>query len=423
MTRKIERRGNGKKSVRRGPHPVPLLPGTRISVVLALLLSSAICARVEAQNTTVLLGGSGQAQIQNGSGNSASLKPNQAQAAVNSIGGGITLPGKPGGTSGRTAKFTQRLNRSSGVSSQGSASSLCFQPGVGWMRQSLSPDTATRAFQTVSSSMVDRTAKAQKLAPAADSMDCGGSSLAPDNSLASLLEGSNTGSALAGKSMAASINAPPSQSGSSASSSAPSGQNSQGALPSAILTPGGSGSSYSYSGKPPSTSVSISPSISHTGELLFSIASPQQISINSEAAIQNTTVEVPIYSFTPGTGPAASASLSGETSSHVNWSTLQSEMNKVIGREPEELKSQEKKASVGTTIATEDVHEYRQLRTLCRRLEAAQQAGDVSNTLTMEIVGGRKATELARLREDCGQFLVMGKGAAIKKMQKHKGLK
>jgi hypothetical protein len=109
--------------------------------------------------------------------------------------------------------------------------------------------------------------------------------------------------------------------------------------------------------------------------------------------------------------------------SHVNWSTLQSERNRVIGHESEELRSQEKSTTVETPILARDLHEYRQLRNLCFKVMEAQQAGQVSDILTMELSGSPKATELARLNQDCGQFLVMGRGAVIKKMQKHKGLK
>jgi hypothetical protein len=53
----------------------------------------------------------------------------------------------------------------------------------------------------------------------------------------------------------------------------------------------------------------------------------------------------------------------------------------------------------------------------------AQEAGALPDNLTLELSSSPKATELARLGADCGKLLAMDRGAVIKKMQKHKGMK
>jgi hypothetical protein len=54
---------------------------------------------------------------------------------------------------------------------------------------------------------------------------------------------------------------------------------------------------------------------------------------------------------------------------------------------------------------------------------AAKETEDVSGLLDMNISRGPKAAELVRLREDCGEFLAMGRNTAITKMQRHRRLK
>ena len=180
--------------------------------------------------------------------------------------------------------------------------------------------------------------------------------------------------------------------------------------------------SFSFFDQLAPAELSIMPSISQTGDIVFSLASPIVDSGVAGASSQNPSVGVSVYSFSPGRG-ANSASSSGEKSRQVKWSTIENERNRTIGRESDELKSQEKKMSVEKPITAEDLHAYRQLRDLCLQVVESQEAGNISDSLMAAMSGGQKANELARMREDCGQFLVMGKESVIRKMQRHRGLK
>jgi hypothetical protein len=181
--------------------------------------------------------------------------------------------------------------------------------------------------------------------------------------------------------------------------------------------------STSYSRGLEGTLLSITPSVSAKGDIIFAIASPKQDVDQAAGETQSTSVEVPIYSFSPGRNASASSSASVGRAVHVSHSALQGETNRLIGFESEELKSQDKSASTETPILGTDLHGYRQLRNLCRKVIEAQEAGAMPDNLTLELSSSPKATELARLHEDCGKFLAMGRGAAIKKMQRHKGMK
>jgi hypothetical protein len=214
-----------------------------------------------------------------------------------------------------------------------------------------------------------------------------------------------------------------SQSGSFGPSSVSSSNNAQAAPASIVPLQGSIESSYTYSEGLALTPVSIRPSASQTGSLAFSIASPEENIDDTDSAIHGTFVEVPIYSFTPGTDASADQSASGEKSSHVNWSMLESERNRVVGHESEELRSQEKSATTEMPVLAKDLHAYRQLRYLCQKVVEMQAAGDLSDLLNMKITRGQNATELTRLRADCEQFLDMNRDTVIRKMQKHKGLK
>jgi hypothetical protein len=156
---------------------------------------------------------------------------------------------------------------------------------------------------------------------------------------------------------------------------------------------------------------------------MFSMASPKQDVEQAAGATQSTSVEAPIYLFSPGKNRSASSSASGERGIHVSQSALQGERNRLIGYESEELKSQQKSASVETPILGNDLHAYRQLRNLCQKVIEAQQAGALPDNLTLELSSSPKATELARLRTDCGKLLAMDRSAVIKKMRKHKGMR
>jgi hypothetical protein len=305
-------------------------------------------------------------------------------------------------------------------------SSFCFQPGVGWLQRPPQVNTATRTFQTIPVSELAGAAKAQKLERARDSEDCNVSTPGAGVSLANLVGGGDTGLTLSGQSQGTASNTPSSaspQSDSFASSSGSANQGSQGPLAAFMVAPGESGTNFSFSRGLTRGSMPITPSVSSEGDLYFSIFSPELAKVEAADTTHSPLVGVTIYSFSPGRDTSASRSMLGEKANHVSSGTLEKERNRVIGYETEELKSQEQKASVEKPIAAEDLHAYRQLRYACLKIVAAQETGGVSNILNMEISGGQKVTELARLREDCGQFLVLGRDAAIRKMQKHKGLK
>jgi len=417
---------SGKKSIQFRPGLAAMPSGPGAIVIAALLLSWAIPIRVEAQATTLSAINSGQSQPQSGSENSSRNQLNSSQSSAVSGESALPAPGTSAITPGSGATLKRRLTRGPAIAIPAASSSLCFQPGVGWLQRPQPAGAVTAAFNTVPLPRIIRAARAQKLSGPVDSEDCTVSTLAAGASSSASTGAANADPALSAQGAGATINASASVSPGPSTQAPPAaagGSKTQGRLPSAVLQTGSSESSYSYSTGLEATPLSIRPTVSTKGEIMFSIASPKQDVDQAAGAPQSTSVEVPIYLFSPGKDRSASSSASGERGVHVSQSALQSERNRLIGYESEELKSQEKSASVETPILGKDLHEYRQLRNMCQKVVQAQEAGALPDNLTLELSSSPKATELARLGADCGKLLAMDRGAVIKKMQKHKGMK
>jgi hypothetical protein len=328
--------------------------------------------------------------------------------------------------SGRAKTLTRRLNNAPGVAGKADTSSLCFQPGIGWLQRPSNMDTANSAFHSVPISLHADAAKARRLPQAADSEDCTPSIAGANASLADLSVPGNARALLSAQSLGTASKthstAGP-QSDSFTSSSGSANQGSQGPSAAFMVAPGGSGTSFSFSGGLTQGSMPITPSVSSVGDLYFSIPSPELATVKAADTTHGPLVGVITYSFSPGRDTGASRSVSGEKSTHVSSNTLEKERNRAIGHESEELRSQEKSASAETPVLAKDLHAYRQLKYFCLKIVAAQEAGGASDISAMELSGGHKATELLRLGQGCDTFLAMGRDAAIRKMQKHKGLK
>jgi hypothetical protein len=327
---------------------------------------------------------------------------------------------------GKASSLKRRITQGAGTTSKPVSSTLCFQPGAGWIQRPLPPETAGRAFQTVPFPLLLRSARARTLVGTVDAEDCSASFSPIDASLASLLAGTALSSTPSAQSNGAAMNRFVTANlklGASSSLSTSNVSGSAGA-PTAVLPQAGSAElSYSYFDALGSTPLSITPSVSRTGELEFSIASPEAGLSDSQATPADTVVEIPIYFFHPGGDSSASGSGSESKLSHVTWSELNSERNGVIGYESTQLRSQESSAATEVPILAKDLHEYRQLRLLCLKVVEMQQAGGATDLADTNLVSGQNATELARLREDCGELLAMNRNALIRKMQKHKGLR
>ena len=360
------------------------------------------CPSADGQTAILYSTGLGQSQMQSASaitGSSNVPKPQGSSIASKSaqIASGISSI-----SGAKNSLFKQKISHALGMNSLAPSSSFCFQPGVGWQRSSTA-DTVASAFQTIPVSLMTLAVKAQKSSETADADECAASDSSADASSESLATANR-------------------QFGSSASFSSPGATKVQDTPSGLLLQSNSNGTSFSFSNAPASANLSIMASISQTGDAVFSLVSPEGNSGTVDASAQNPTVGVSVFSFSPGRG-ASSNSASGRESNQVKWSAIENERSRMIGHETDELKSQEAKASTEKPISFEDLHAYRQLRFLCLKVVEAQQAGNISDSLTAALSGGRKATELARMREDCGQFLVMGRDSVIRKMQRHNGLK
>jgi len=380
-----------------------MLTVTRL-LAAAMFLAHSVggCPRADGQATIPYSAGFGQNPMQGASavtGFNNIPKPQGSSIASKSI---QIVSGISSTSGAKNRLLKQKISHAPGLDSLGLSSSLCFQPGVGWQRSSTA-DPASGAFQSVSISLMTLAVKAQKSSEITDADECAASNSSEDTSFGSLKTTNR-------------------QFGSPASFYSRGGANPQKAAPALLLQSNSSEASFSFSNAQTSTDLSIMASISQTGDIAFSLASSEGDSGASDASAQNPTVGVSVYSFSPGRG-ASSGSASGRESSQVQWSTIEKERSQIIGHEPDELKSQEKQASTEKPISVEDLHAYRQLKFLCLKVVEAQQAGNISDSLTAALSGGQKATELARMREDCGQFLLMGRDSVIKKMQRHNGLK
>jgi hypothetical protein len=303
----------------------------------------------------------------------------------------------------KNKSLRQKVSHGSVLSRQSSFVFLCFQSGVGWQR-SLPNNFVENTIQAAPALLETITSHAQQSSRHANSNDCDGA-----------ISISNASSKPLGTFNSHSV--------SPTATSATSDSKSEMGTASLLLQSSSGESLFSFSDETNLTSLSIMPSISQTGDMVFSMASPELIPGASDSSALTPSTGVAAYSFSPGRGGSNAGSASGEEVGHVKWSALENERNKTIGHESDELKSQEKKAIVEVPVSASDLHAYLQLRYLCLKVVQAQQAGTIPDDLNAQLNGGQKATELNRMRDSCAQFLLMGRGAVIRKMQRHNGLK
>lgn len=426
MAGQIRIRASFKKPTRPMAHAVSILSAFGTALALESVLSCAICIRTQAQTTTLSVVSNGQSQLPGGLAGPTLNPANQPQGLAVPSHNAQPPSSVTSAMPGNAAGLKHRVTRGVGITSKPVSSTLCFQPGVGWIQRSLPPDTAGRAFQTVPFPLLFRSARAKTLVGTVDAEDCSASFSPIDASLASLLAGTSQRSTPSAQSNGAAMNrfvTANLKPGTSRSSSTSNVSGSAGALTAVLPQAGSAELSYSYFDALGSTPLSIRPSVSRTGDLEFSIASPEVGLSDSQAVPEDTVVEIPIYSFHPGGNSSASGLGSESKLSHVTWGALNSERNGVIGHESSQLRSQESSAATEVPILAKDLHAYRQLRLLCLKVVEMQQAGGAADLAGTNLVSGHNATELARLREDCGELLAMNRNALIRKMQKHKGLK
>jgi len=386
-------------------HAVSILSALGTALALESVLSCAICIRTQAQTTTLSVVSNGQSQLPGGLAGPTLNPANQPQGLAVPSHNAQPPSSVTSAMPGNAAGLKHRVTRGVGITSKPVSSTLCFQPGVGWIQRSLPPDTAGRAFQTVPFPLLFRSARAKTLVGTVDAEE------------RSTPSAQSNGAAM---NRFVTANLKP---GTSRSSSTSNVSGSAGALTAVLPQAGSAELSYSYFDALGSTPLSIRPSVSRTGDLEFSIASPEVGLSDSQAVPEDTVVEIPIYSFHPGGNSSASGLGSESKLSHVTWGALNSERNGVIGHESSQLRSQESSAATEVPILAKDLHAYRQLRLLCLKVVEMQQAGGAADLAGTNLVSGHNATELARLREDCGELLAMNRNALIRKMQKHKGLK
>lgn len=361
MTRETDPRVNHEDSMRLGVRrelgrwtPVPVL-------LLAVLLPWAACAKLDGQTNTLSTFSNLQSLTQSaaGPGNPASQDSAPAQAPAQSSNWAQPPSLNPAALSGSPKALHHRLKTGPGASAKSEASSLCFQPGVGWMQRPADIQQADSSLQSPPISMLADAARARRPAQAVDSNDCApsaGSNASP-----------NTGESSPGN------------------------------------------TSVLHSAQDQGAS----------GRLLSTLDSqPGSLLSGAGAAKQGSPAQSLSSVVAPGQDTGATQSMMGEQTNHVSASTLERERNRVIGQESAGLKAQESSATAKIPISGINIHEYRQLKNFCLKVVQAEVVGQPT-----ELSGGHKASELLRLGGSCEQFLALGRDAAIQKMMKHKGLR
>ena len=408
-------------------HAVSILSALGTALALESVLSCAICIRTQAQTTTLSVVSNGQSQLPGGPAGPTLNPANQPQGLAVPSHNAQPPSSVTSAMPGNAAGLKHRATRGVGITSKPVSSTFCFQPGVGWIPSvpchQIQPAVLFKQFhfrcyfdpqerRRLSAQLTLRIAvhpysPSHLLSPPAGG-DLPRGSRFPRKAMGLAMK------SLSHRQLEARHFNSLSTSNVSGSAGAPT----------AVLPQAGSAElSYSYFDALASTPLSISPSVREPGILEFSIASPEVGLSDSQAVPEDTVVEIPIYSFHPGGNSSASGLGSESKLSHVTWGALNSERNGVIGHESSQLRSQESSAATEVPILAKDLHAYRQLRLLCLKVVEMQQAGGAADLAGTNLVSGHNATELARLREDCGELLAMNRNALIRKMQKHKGLK
>ncbi len=294
-----------------------------------------------------------------------------------------------GAAPGKSMTNAKRLKTASGALGFSKASTLCFQPGAGWVQRLVSEGNADSAFQSKPASALADTTKARRLPQIVDANDCAPSAAAGNPVLAEQSTLDNTGLL--------------------------------------IPAPGQSDASLLYSVGSPQASGGIAPTVSPEGEVGFSLSSSGPAQLTSPDGSSLAPMSVPIYSFSPGRDSERSQASLGEQASHFSTSTPKMGRDRGVGQGSAEWRGPASSATAEMPISSLDIHEYRQLKNICLKEVQAQVAGHASgassDAAALGMRAGHQATELLRLGGSCELFLSMGRDAAIRKMQQHSGLR
>lgn len=432
MTRETDPRVNLGDSMRLGVRR-ELGRWTSVPIsLLAVLLPWAVCAKLDSQTNTLspLSNLQGPTQSAAGPGNPASQDSAPAQAPPQSSNWAQSPSLNPAALSGSPKAPHHRLNTGPGASAKSGPSSLCFQPGVGWMQRPADVQQAGSSFQSPPISMLAGAAGPRRLAQAVDSNDCApstGSSASPNTGEPSPANTTVLHSAQAQGAASRLLSTLDSQPGSLLSGASAAKQGPPAQSLGSVVAPGQGESSSLFSARSPQGPGRIVPSVTSQGYVRFSLSSPGLAAFEAPDASAAPLISVPVYSFAPGQDKGATQSMMGEQTNQVSASTLERERNRVVGEESAGLKAQESSATAEIQISGTNIHEYRQLKNFCIKVVQAEGSGKpigaASDLSSMGLSRGHEVTELLRLGGSCELFLALGRDAAIQKMQKHKGLK
>lgn len=403
------------------------LPGA-----VALLALGCVAAQCQSLKGT-LTSGSQSASADSGQG-----PANSGGASGNLLGASSVMA--QGST--QNAGAARKLNRIMTSRSAGpSAENFCFQPGVGWVIVHGNTVTGTHAFQTIPVSVGVAALAAQRMPQSPDPNECDANAGGSSGFQAAGAPGSDmelpesNGAAGEGK---------PSQS--QQSGGTPQAQESETATGSTVQSDNG-GVTYSFGPEQPSQSVSIRTSITRNGGVVMSVVPPEMAITQTvesaellEGRGQGSTplddainafggqsLAIRSFAFVPGQ-PESGESINAESAEgngRVSQDRIAEAQRHVIGREPQSLKRQENRAASGDTVSPAGMHAYMRIHKACTRLEDQISSAGGNLSASGASLGGvtsREASEVGLLRKGCVQFLRMDKAAALRYLDKHRGL-
>ena len=133
MAGQIRIRASFKKPTRPMAHAVSILSALGTALALESVLSCAICIRTQAQTTTLSVVSNGQSQLPGGLAGPTLNPANQPQGLAVPSHNAQPPSSVTSAMPGNAAGLKHRVTRGVGITSKPVSSTLCFQPGVGWI--------------------------------------------------------------------------------------------------------------------------------------------------------------------------------------------------------------------------------------------------------------------------------------------------